>query len=143
MFKNLRDNKGQGIAVQYVLIFFIVIAFVSSMSVYVRRVLQGRIQDAGDFLVKQVSAIHSNAEMNFLGNLVREYEPYYIKTDSFRSASSDTLRREDVFAPAANVGVFRLDVDDRTHVKSISEQKRPIDALQDQGIEPPSVRTGE
>ncbi len=139
MFKNLRDNKGQGIAVQYVLVFFIVIAFVSSMSVYVRRVLQSRIQGAGDFLVKQVYAIHSNAEMNFLGNLVREYEPYYVQSDSRRFTNSDTLRREDVFAPATNVSVYRMDMDDSTAVKSVSKQKRPIDALKDQGLQPPHL----
>ncbi len=108
-----KNNKGQGIAVQYVLTFFIVVGFVAAMSIYIRRVIQGRIHDARGFMVSTVNAVYE-------GNVYAEYEPYYLNTETQRAFDSTEIRRE--------LNDYRYDVDQATTTQTTATQAPPKDA---------------
>lgn len=66
---------------QYALVFFVVIAAVTAMTIYVRRGLQGRIRDARTHMI---DTIKTRAD---IGDIPLAYEPYYINRESNRLAT--------------------------------------------------------
>jgi len=60
MFKKLKQSKGQGIAVQYALLFFMVVAVIVNMTTYIKRAMQARIYGARQYMLDQVNAVHSD-----------------------------------------------------------------------------------
>lgn len=80
MFKLLNQKRGQGSAVEYATTFFLVAAFVATMTVFVQRAIQGRIKDGRRYMVWHVfNAFDSDNDGQFdlTGNIWWEYEPYY------------------------------------------------------------------
>ncbi|MCK5580876.1 MAG: hypothetical protein KAJ18_06345 [Candidatus Omnitrophica bacterium] len=124
MFKLLRNNKGQGVAVQYVLTFFLVTATVASMSVYIRRLVQGRIRDARRYMALTVNATLSNASLNILGRDAARYsyEPYYMNVENRRFV--DNIKTDEHFGGLSDV-VFQSDLDYTTSMRVNSFQASP------------------
>jgi hypothetical protein len=76
------NNKGQSVASEYVLIFFVVIAAVVAMTTMVQRALKGRVHDARNYMIDSVvnsGACDANcmAASNLNARIPYEYEPYY------------------------------------------------------------------
>ena len=77
------NKKGQSIMSEYVMIFFMVIAAVAAMTVYVQRGFEARIHDARNYMIDSVinsSACDANCMQAAGGNIFYEYEPYYALT---------------------------------------------------------------
>ncbi len=131
MFRLLKNNKGQNIAVQYVLTFFLVVGVVVSMTVYVRRVIQGRIRDARSFMVRTVNDMVRNDPRfvydtdSFVGKLYWEYEPYYLNSEADRFYDSQETRQN---YPGSAGGVFQRDTDQTTTTRATSRQVSPREA---------------
>ena len=77
-FLNLRRRRGQGLTIEYAVLFFIVIAAITTMSVYAKRAVQSRVRGARNYMVKQVEVAYQNLHPS--ANFRFEYEPYYVKT---------------------------------------------------------------
>ncbi|MDE2221700.1 MAG: hypothetical protein KGK03_01375 [Candidatus Omnitrophica bacterium] len=74
------NNKGQSILAEHVMVFFVVIAAITAISVLVQRGLQARIHEARNFAVDSViNACDINC-LKATGRIPHEYEPYYMVT---------------------------------------------------------------
>lgn len=73
----MKNNSGQAVAVEYAVIFLIVVAVIVAMTTYVNRALQGRIHDARNYMYIQVNSVY-NVYRN--GIMPAGYEPYYVNT---------------------------------------------------------------
>ena len=81
--KGIMNNKGQTILSEYVLIFFVVIAALTALTVFVQRGLEARIHDARNFMVNSVinsGACDANCLQATGGTIGYQYEPYYAIT---------------------------------------------------------------
>ena len=125
MFKLLRQNKGQGISVQYSTTFFLVVAVVASMTIYIKRGLQARIHDARNYIFMTVNEVYSNSSINIVGDLRYEYEPYYANRETIQSI--DSIRKDYLFEslPTATSGVYLQELDQTTSVRDKSSQAPP------------------
>ena len=117
MFRLLKNNKGQGLTIQYALTFFFVIIIISGMTIYFKRTLQGRIRDATVYMAKTVHNVYQ-------GNVYVQYEPYYVETHAERTTAADEI--EDIL-PSFNLssGVWAATDITTTTTQSISNQARP------------------
>jgi len=78
------NNKGQSILVEYVTIFFIVIAGLVAMTTFFRRSLEARVHDGRNYMISSVvNACDANCLQAAGGNISQEYEPYYMQTTAF------------------------------------------------------------
>lgn len=118
MKRALRNRRGQGVAVEYALTFFLVVAFIVGMSTYVRRGIQARVRDSRDYMIRMVR--YSGYE----GNLYYEYEPYYGNTEATRINDSTETRRQLGSYPDTS-GVFELEYDTMIRTRSLSNQAAP------------------
>lgn len=128
MFRMLQNKKGQGMTVQYVLTFFLVVALVSAMSVYVRRTLQARIRGARNWMGITVNAVTSNPSYNLVGNYLISYEPYYANQTAVREVDSSEIRQHMGNVPSSP-GTFQLDYDHQVTTESTSYQLPPVNAM--------------
>jgi len=74
------NNKGQSILSEYVMIFFVVIAAATAMTVFVQRAFEARVHDAKDYAIDSLTssgACDANCLQATGGNIAHEYEPYY------------------------------------------------------------------
>jgi len=77
------NKKGQAVLSEYVMIFFVVIAAIVAMTVFVQRSLQGRIHDARNYMIDSVTntgACDANcllATGATTNQIPYQYEPYY------------------------------------------------------------------
>ena len=91
-YMDIRCRKGQAVVPEHVVVFFIVVAALTAMTVYVKRALQARVRDSNIYMVNVASNACAQAEAgrtaawnvdcqgaaNFQnGQLRPEYEPYY------------------------------------------------------------------
>jgi hypothetical protein len=83
----LYNKKGQSLVVEYGITFFLVLALLTSISVYVRRVLQARTRDALYFMANTVKEVHPD-------NGYFQYEPYYANMISVRVEDSVETTQE-------------------------------------------------
>ena len=84
MIKMFHGQRGQSVATEYVVIFFLAIAAVAAMAMYVRRAFQGRFYDARMYTMQKAAQA--------LGESVPfEYEPYYAQTDSNLAKRADEM----------------------------------------------------
>lgn len=76
------NNKGQAVMAEYVMVFFVVIAALVAMTVFVQRTFEARIHDVRNFMVNAVMS-NSVCDANCLaatGNQISyQYEPYYLQ----------------------------------------------------------------
>ncbi len=117
MFKLLKNDKGQHTIVEYAVTFFLVVAVVSAMTVYFRRVVQGRIRDTARTMALIVNTAN-------VGNFTYQYEPYYSQADIFRQTDSTDTRSLVGTLPAPSE-IYRTDLDERTTTQSLTEQSSP------------------
>ena len=128
MLKRLRDTRGQSSLPEYVVTFFIVIAVVVAMSVYIQRGLQARMHDARNYMVQSArNEISSNADfLAAAGNRVGyEYEPYYTVASSIVSRDS-TVKTG--LLEGGLTGIFRKTTNEQTDAQTISVQLPPVEA---------------
>lgn len=130
MFKSLRKNQGQSIIVQYVLTFFMVVAVITVMSVYVQRALQARIRGARNYAVISVNRAASDSRVvNLVGNpRYAEYEPYYVNQLATKAATITETRYNKPSLPSGTSGIFQLDQNQQVGVQSSSNQAPPTKA---------------
>ncbi len=92
MARVMTGKKGQSSLPEYVVIFFIVIATVVAMTVYIQRSIQAKVKDSRDYMVSVAAnecGPDCRAAAGISGSgIPREYEPYYGKVDSQTSRNS-------------------------------------------------------
>ncbi len=74
------NNKGQAVLLEYVMIFFVVIAAAVAMTTFVQRGIEARVHDARNFMIDAVinnSVCDANCMQAAGGDISYEYEPYY------------------------------------------------------------------
>ncbi len=106
--------------VEYVVVIFIAIGAIITMSIFVQRTLQARIRGARHYMIKEAAVAH--------GNFIRyEYEPYYgnVQSEVSRSQDDDTRLLE---SPEQPSGIFRKFINQQVMANTISVQAPPRDA---------------
>ncbi len=93
MARGISGKKGQSSLPEYVVTFFIVIATVVAMTVYIQRSIQAKVKDSRDYMVGLASGecgsdCRAAARISG-GSIPHEYEPYYGKVDSQVSRNSN------------------------------------------------------
>jgi len=116
VFPIIKGNKGQGTAVEYALVFFVVLAVISGMTVYVKRVLQARAVDSLHYMANTVAADYS-------GSFRYQYEPYYMDVNSIKVVEAEDMVGEKQGVPGTGIAVFEYD--DWTRQKTRSNQLPP------------------
>lgn len=107
MLKRLRHNKGQVLASEYVMIFFLVVGMIFAMSMYMRRGLQARIYDARNLMAKHVNAV--GHETGAVGNFYAEYEPYYAESTSQVTRKTGSIERLMAGGPKTTSGIYEVE----------------------------------
>ena len=82
------NNKGQTVLSEHVMVFFVVIAAIVAMTIFVQRSFEARIHDARNFMINGImnSDVCDANCLAATGNAIHyEYEPYYAFSDSFVS----------------------------------------------------------
>ncbi len=82
------NKKGQNLFVEYATTFFLVVAIITTMATYVRRILQGRTLDALHHMASTVRA-------DYPGTFRYQYEPYYSNSLSIKYQEDTTLMTEE------------------------------------------------
>ena len=124
----LRSRKAQTIFPEYVLVFFVVIAMITAMTVYFQRSIQGRIRDAREYAVSEIRA---RAKPYYPGVnealLYREYEPYYVQaTSNVLMRSDDTTKL--LATPGYSSGIFAQIYNQETRIQTFSNTAAPKEA---------------
>ncbi len=106
---------------EYVITFFLVIAVISAMSVYVKRSLQGRIWDARNYMIHSIATSNTAT----LGNVIlQEYEPYYVQTQSNVDSLMNSVQ---TLQGGGTTGIFGDKFTDQVRVTTDSNQLPPRD----------------
>ncbi|MBF0523300.1 MAG: hypothetical protein HQL24_09635 [Candidatus Omnitrophica bacterium] len=117
MLRSLHNIKAQSNIGEYALTFFLVIAVISTMTIYVRRGLQARIYDARN-VVREIAKSRSAEIGNLVdGNVIVDYEPYYARTYSNRDVFSQTSRN---LTTGAQPGIFKKMINEQTQSSTTS-----------------------
>lgn len=122
-------RRGQTVMPEYVVGFFLVIAAMVTLTVYVQRALQARARDAKIYMVDLASRGCAQAGDGCLqaagarnGELNYEYEPYYTKSSAVIERTQNESKTLEVNS------VFRRNAREVTQVGSNSDQRPPEDA---------------
>lgn len=113
--QRIKEKQAQAIMSEYVLMFFLVFASISAMTVYFQRAIQARIKSARNTMG---NIIKDRAPGTF-NVILREYEPYYMNT-SVDVAFDDTKRTGHFLG-----GGTRVEVDSTVTAQSTSETAPP------------------
>ena len=76
--RTLKNNFGQGSAIEYAVVFFMVVAVAVGMSTYFKRSVQARVRGARNYMWAQVHGVYNQYYANRV--LPVEYEPYYTQS---------------------------------------------------------------
>ena len=134
-----RRISGQTILPEHVLVYFLVIAAVAAMAVYMQRGLQARVRGARIYMVDLASKGCSDADkkggldcqgaagVKNAGGINQEYEPYYGKsgTEVTRDQSQNNVLLE---GGNGSTGIAGKTFAERTEITSVSGQLPPKDA---------------
>lgn len=90
MFSKLKKNRAQATLTEYMVMIFIVVGVMTSMSAFIKRALQGRIYDARNF---SVNLIKEQTEGKYDGPIYYAYEPYYANSTSFIDSKEATTSK--------------------------------------------------
>ena len=118
MIRKIKHNRAQ-ILGEYALILILAVVVLTTMTIYVRRVLQSRMYDARKYMMSVVKSAPHN------GILKMEYEPYYTQTNAITDQSQDATA--DLLG-GGHTGIYRKIFDDVTSVESNSIQLPPVNA---------------
>ena len=123
MFKQRVKNKNAQVMVsEYVLVLFIIMAAMASMTIYFRRAVQAKIWDARVAMVNMVAA---QSQGYYKGRLQVEYEPYYTNTDKVVSQDAAETTR---LIPTLWGEEYIKQFEEYTNVQTVSETAPPKDA---------------
>ncbi|MCK5081442.1 MAG: hypothetical protein KAR31_00915 [Candidatus Omnitrophica bacterium] len=121
MLRTLKNKDAQAVMGEYVLVIFLVMAVLIGMTAYFKRSMQARIHDARYYMVNEVRERTADV---YVGNLYKEYEPYYGNTVANVSRSiADETRVE----PGASSGIFRKSYNEAVSVWVNSQTAPPRD----------------
>jgi hypothetical protein len=124
MLHLLKQNKAQAISSEYVIMFSIVAVIFVGMSLYAQRAIQSRVFGARETMLNIVAA---NKGPDFVGNIFREYEPYYVNRSGSIRVDMDTQERLlSVFGTTS--GLYRKTIDDEVTVDYTIQTLPPKDA---------------
>ncbi len=90
MFSKLKKNRAQATLTEYMVMIFIVVGVMTSMSTFIKRALQGRIYDARNF---SVNLIKEQTEGKYDGPIYYAYEPYYANSSSLIDSKESTTSK--------------------------------------------------
>ena len=127
MKKQRRSQSGQSILSEHIMIFFVVIAVVAAITVYVQRALQARIHDARDYVISSVanSAVCDANCVRAAGNITAEYEPYYTQM-TVQSQQNNDQSRTSMPGKAMVIGaIYGKSFNEATQTGSVSCQQPP------------------
>lgn len=122
MLRASKNRKGQVISVEYIVIFSLIIAMMTAMTIYFRRLIQARIRDAGYGMADIVQARTAGYGVNVI---YRQYDPYYMNTATL--ISRDEFSNTKIL-PGKTSGIFSKQIDDSTSVSVFSQTAPPKDA---------------
>jgi len=129
MLRTINNIRAQAIMGEYVLVFFMVAAVMTAMTVFFKRAVQGRIRDARVGM-ELIIANHLEAEgypLYWTGNMRTHYEPYYANSSSL--ISRDTRKETQLFAtPGFSSGLFLKIINEASSTKTLSNTAPPKDA---------------
>lgn len=127
MFKILKNFNGQGMLVQYALTFAIIVAVVTGMTVYFKRVVQSRYAGVRDYSGNQIDAVFNDLTLNLAGSFRRQYEPYYQQTAAEKFTGGAIIDRTQ---GGVGLGAIQSKEYDGYHttVKVLSNQLSPRNA---------------
>lgn len=106
---------------EYAVVIAMVLAVLTAMTVYFKRVLQGRIYDVRNYMVNEV---RTRTEGEYSGNLYLGYEPYYTKTDT-NAWISGTDETRILPSGRGTPGIFQKYYDETTAVRTAGETLSP------------------
>jgi len=121
------NNKGQAVLAEHAMIFFVVIAALTAMTVLVQRGLQARVHDVRDYMINAVnSACDANCQQAAGGSSVPyEYEPYYVQTLSEVNQNSNDVTGTMTGNPKALGVIYKKVYNEKTGTQSTGVQLPP------------------
>ena len=94
MLQALKRKSAQGVTVEYAVTFAVVLAVITAMTVYFKRVVQGRIVGARDYMGNTIDKVFQDPTLNLTGNFSWQYEPYYTETEIDKIVDGTMIDRE-------------------------------------------------
>lgn len=122
MIKILKNKKAQAVTGEYVLVFFLAVAAMVAMTVYVKRAYQAQFRNAR---MAMINIVNERTGAYYTGNVFYEYEPYYLSTDATTTRRSD--QREYQTGTALSTGIYTKVLDSSTSISSIANYAPPKD----------------
>ena len=121
MIQKLSNKRAQAVMGEYVLTFFIIITVMTTMTIFLKRTLQGRIRDARS---EMGNIVATRAGGLYTGLITTHYEPYYVNTVATVDRDSVSMQglRE---SPGFSSGIFNQVFDERTIMNSVSVTAPP------------------
>ncbi len=123
--KKLTNQNAQMIANEYVIVFFVVIALLGSMSTFFRRTIQARIRGTQKLMASTIEGriYPAIGVVNSYANHIRsQYEPYYTES------ASDILRSEYTYKYNPSGNISKKIVNDIISSDSVTITAPPINA---------------
>lgn len=125
MLRLHKSRQGQAISAEYVIIFALILSVMAGMTIYLRRVLQARIRDAGYGMADMVQARTAGHNVDVI---YRQYEPYYTNATTYVARDQYSQTRLLPSGVTKSSGIFRKEIDETSTVFSYSEVAPPKDA---------------
>jgi len=118
------NRRGQSVLSEHVMVFFVVIAAIVAITVFVQRSLEARINEAHNFMISSVndpSVCDSDCQAA-TGGVTNEYEPYY--QQAFSSVDQNSQDFHTTGAGSANVigAIYNKESNEQTQSNSFSIQ---------------------
>ncbi|OGX06010.1 MAG: hypothetical protein A2Z88_05985 [Omnitrophica WOR_2 bacterium GWA2_47_8] len=130
LLKRLKQKNGQAVLGEYVLLFFLVVAGITAMSVYMKRAIQGRLRDSRQYMQRMV--LNTLRDQSIPGDpdpqIWAEYEPYYMNRVTDTSSTIYDEKHLLPSGPGTTSGIYRSRIDETKVIKSTSNQAPPKDA---------------
>ncbi len=90
----LKNFKGQSVVMEYAMTFALVLAVITAMTVYFKRVVQSRYVGARDFVGREIKAVYDSGDYSLAGDFALEYEPYYTQRAIVKDVHGTVIERE-------------------------------------------------
>ena len=126
MARTATNSRGQSSLPDYVVTFFVVVAALTAMTIYIQRSIQAKFRDSKEYMVTLAAkeCTDDNCRAAAEGGVTDQYEPYYGNVDSTTSRNSDVKTG---LSGGSGKRYYKLAVEN-TETDSYSEQLLPKDA---------------
>ena len=130
------NQRGTIFLSEYAVTFFLVIAVVTAMAVYVQRAFQARLRDARHYMIENVKSVCTDGDnvncLRAAGNSIGgQYEPYYTQVSS--AVNREDQSQKGLLASGAGTsGIFVGKESANNLGSSWSNQLPPVNAVNDQ-----------